>query len=154
VYHGREYAVMTNSPPLPEQLENLERYRGPGALEAPAKALVNSADRFVAATRMLADLPKPNTDPQAAADLFGLLRGVSLPRLTRWRAVADLTNRVYYFGSAASPAVVWVRLGQLKLDAGSPVLRLDLANDPDAAGESSGLFKRAEALKFAVPGDE
>ena len=151
VYHGREFAVLTNSPPLPEQLKNLERYRGPGALEAPAKDLANSADRFVAASRLLADLRKPGSDRQAAADLFGVLRGVSVPRLTRWRAVADLTNRVYYFESAASPAVVWVRLDRLKLDAGGPVLKLDLAADPDLAGEASGKFKKAEPLKFALP---
>jgi choloylglycine hydrolase len=153
VYHGREYAVMTNSPPLPEQLKNLDRYRGPGGLETPPKDASNSADRFVIASRILADLPKPRTDREAVADLFGVLRAVSVPRMTRWRAVADLTNRVYYFESAASPVVVWVRLDRLKLDAGSPVLKLDLANEPDRAGESSGGFKRADPLKFAMSRD-
>lgn len=153
VYHGREYAVLTNSPPLPVQLKNLDRYRGPSALDAPAKDLTRSTDRFVAATRLLADLPKPKTDRQAVADLFGVLRGVSVPHLTRWRAVADLTNRIYYFESAASPAVVWVRLDRLNFDAGAPVLKLDLANDADRAGESSSGFKKAEPLKFAMPGE-
>jgi choloylglycine hydrolase len=152
VYHGRRYSVMTNSPPLPEQLKNLDRYRGPGALEGPPKDATSSADRFVVASRLLADLPKPGTDRQAVADLFGVLRAVSVPRLTRWRAVADLTNRVYYFESAASPAVVWVPLDRLKLDAGNPVLKLDLANDADRAGESSGAFKKADPFKFAIPG--
>jgi choloylglycine hydrolase len=77
---------------------------------------------------------------------------VSVARQTRWRAVADLTNRVYYFESTATPAVVWVRLDRLKLDAGSPALKLDLTNDADRAGESSGGFKKAEPLKFAMPG--
>lgn len=152
VYQGSEYRVLTNSPPLPDQLKNLERYRGVGALETPSKDLTRSADRFVAASRLVADLPKPGTDRQAVADLFGVLRGVSIPRLTRWRSVADLTNRIYYFESAASPAVVWVRLDKLKLDTGDPVHKLELANDHDRAGESSGGFKKAEPLKFAMPG--
>lgn len=151
VYHGREFAVLTNSPPLPEQLKNLARYRGPGALEAPAKDLANSADRFVAASRLLADLRKPGSDRQAVAEMFGMLRAVSTPQRTRWRTVADLTNRVYYFESAASPAVVWVRLDGLKLHVGSPVLKLDLSADPDLAGEASGKFQKAEPLKFALP---
>jgi hypothetical protein len=50
-------------------------------------------------------------------------------------------------------ADVWVRLDRLKLDAGSPVLKLDLANDADRAGESSSGFKKAEPLKFAMPGE-
>lgn len=152
VYHGRGYAVMTNSPPLPDQLKNLDRHRDPAALQGAAKDLANSADRFVLASRLLADLPKPATDLRAVADVFGVLRAVSVPRLTRWRAVADLTNRVYHFESASRPAVVWVRLDRLKLGAGSPVLKLDLADDPDRAGESSGGFKKVEAFKFAMPG--
>ena len=151
VYHGREYAVLTNSPPLPDQLKNLDRYRGPAALEAPGKDLTSSRDRFVAATRLLADLPKPGSDRQAVADLFGVLRRVSVPRLTRWRAVADLTHRVYYLESEAGPAVAWVRLDRLKLDPGSPVLRLDPTADPDAAGDVSGRFRAAGPLKFALP---
>ena len=153
VYHGRDYVVMSNSPPLPDQLRNLNRYRGPGAPTASSKDPSNSADRFVIATRLLADLPKASTDRQAVADVFGVLRGVSVPRLTRWRSVADLTNRVYYFESEVSPAVIWVRLDRLKLDAGSPVLKLNLANDPDLTGEASAGFKKAEPLKFVLPGD-
>lgn len=153
VHHGREYAVMTNSPPLPDQLKNLDRYRGPGALQAPPKDLTSSMDRFVTASRLLADLPRAGTDRQAVADLFGVLRGVSVPRLTRWRAVADLTNRVYYFESASSPAVIWVRLDRLDLNAGRPVMRLDAGSDPDLSGDASGRFKKAEPLKFLLPTD-
>jgi penicillin V acylase-like amidase (Ntn superfamily) len=106
----------------------------------------------VMAAKLLANLPKLAIDLQAAADLFGLLRAVSLPHGTRWRAVADLTNRVYYFESAAGPAVVWVRLDRLKFDPGCPVLKLDLAADPDVAGEASGKFLKSDPLKFTLPG--
>jgi choloylglycine hydrolase len=151
-YRGRGYAVMANSPPLPDQLKNRARYRGFGGTENPPADVSRSPDRFVVASKLLAELPKPATDRQTVAGLFGLLRAVSLPRGTRWRAVADLTSRVYYFESAASPAVVWVRLDRLKLDAGGPVLKLDLSGDPDLAGEASGRFRKAEPLKFALPG--
>jgi choloylglycine hydrolase len=153
VYHGRKYAVLTNSPPLADQLKNLARYRGFGGERRVPSGVRGSSDRFVVASHLLAELPKPGTDRQAVADVLGLLRAVSLPRGTRWRAVADLTNRVYYFESAASPAVLWVRLDRLMLDTGSPVLKLDLGSDPDLAGEVSGKFEKAEPLRFTLPGD-
>lgn len=153
VYHDRKYAVLANSPPLPDQLKNLGRYRGFSGAEPPPAVVTRSADRFVAASRLLAGLPKPATDRQAAADLFGLLRATSVPGRTRWRAVADLTNRVFYFESAVAPGVVWVRLDRLKLACGSPVLKLDPAADPDLGGEASGRFRAAEPLKFGMPAD-
>jgi penicillin V acylase-like amidase (Ntn superfamily) len=46
VHHGRQYTVMTNSPPFPQQLANLEQYEGFGG-KTPLPGTTEAADHFV-----------------------------------------------------------------------------------------------------------
>jgi penicillin V acylase-like amidase (Ntn superfamily) len=156
VYHDRKYAVMTNSPPFGDQLKNLARYSGFGGELAPPAAASLSADRFVLASRGLDNLPVSGSDRHAVAQVFGLLRDLSLPvgrapSGTHWRAVADLTNRVFYFESATNPNVVRVSLGRLSFEDGGPVRKLDLPGNPDLGGECAGKFRKSGPLPFAAP---
>jgi len=53
---------------------------------------------------------------------------------TLWFAVADLTNRVYYFHATSSPSAFWVDLDELPLGDGNPVRQVD-AYDATLAGD-------------------
>ena len=162
IYHDRKYTVMTNSPPFDEQLANLKQYKMfGGTKELPGSE--QSADRFVRAARYLESLPKPTNKRETIAYLMSVMRNISAPfgisdplrpniSATRWRTVADLTKRVYYFESTISPNVIWVFLDKLPLKEGSPVLKLDLVNDLDRSGNVTGQFKTSEPFEFRKVG--
>lgn len=143
VHHGREFTVMANSPSLDEQIANRDRYRPFGG-ELPPPGDITSVDRFVRASYFLHYLPEPTDTVEAVAGVFQLIANVSVPYgapystgdvyPTWWRAGADLTNRVYYFGSTRSPNVFWIELDELA-DVGE-VRRLD-PRDPTRVGDQT-----------------
>ncbi|WP_378143720.1 linear amide C-N hydrolase [Cnuibacter sp. UC19_7] len=122
VHHGREYTVMANSPTLDKQLENLTRFRPFGG-ELPPPGDITSQDRFVRSAYFLHYLPEPESVEEAVAGVFQLISNVSVPYgapystgdvyPTWWRAGADLTHRIYYFGSTRSPNIFWISLDDL-----------------------------------------
>ncbi len=162
IFHDRKYTIMTNSPPFEEQLANLKQYKVfGGAKELPGSE--QSPDRFVRAARYLYGLPKPHNEREVIAYLLSVMRNVSAPfgvsdpqrpniSTTRWRVVADLTNRVYYYESTVSPNIIWVRLDKLPLAAGSPVLKLDLVHHLDRVGNVTSQFQPAPPFKFLSAG--
>lgn len=152
VHHGPEYTVMANSPNLDEQLANLARYQPFGG-ELPPPGDITSLDRFVRASYFLHYLPEPTNTVEAVAGVFQLIGNVSVPYgapystgdvyPTWWRAGADLTNRVYYFGSTRSPNIFWIELDALgDVD---EVRRLD-PRDPDRVGDQTAELAPAELL--------
>ncbi|NTU95161.1 MAG: linear amide C-N hydrolase [Bacteroidales bacterium] len=158
IYHSRKYTVMTNSPPINKQLANLKQYKAfGGTKELPGSE--QSADRFVRAARYLESLPEPANKRETIAYLMSVMRNISAPfgvadslrpniSTTRWRIVADLTNKVYYFESTTSPNVIWVSLDKLSLRDGNPILMLDLVNDSDRTGDVSGQFRESTPFDF------
>ena len=162
IFHDRKYTVMTNSPTFDDQLANLKQYNGFGG-DRDLPGSEQSPDRFVRAARYLHSLPKPQNRREAIAYLMSVMRNVSAPfgvsdpqrpniSTTRWRTVADLTNRVYYFESTVSPNVFWVSLDKLRLVKGSPVLKLDLQNGLDRTGDVSAQFKPSTSFRFLPAG--
>jgi choloylglycine hydrolase len=161
IYHGRQYTIMTNSPPYAQQLANLKQYQGFGGKKAlPGSS--QAADRFVRAAAYLLGLPKPNDFRENVAYLLSVMRdvsapfGVSEPGLpnvapTRWRVVADMTHRVYFFESTLSPNIVWVQLDKLDFKEGATVKKLDLVQQPDHVGEVSANFSPATPFQFMLP---
>lgn len=143
VHHGPEYTVMANSPALDRQLENLARYRPFGG-ELPPPGDITSADRFVRSSYFLHYLPEPQNTAEAVAGVFQLIANVSVPYgapysdggvyPTWWRAGADLTNRVYYFGSTRSANIFWVELDEL---AGVTEVRTLDPRDPERVGDQT-----------------
>lgn len=73
---------------------------------------------------------------------------------TIWRAVADLTNELYFLESTTSPNVIWVDLGQIDFARGSGTRMLDLVNHPDRIGDVTMQFKPAPPFKPMVPDPE
>lgn len=152
VHHGPEYTVMANSPNLDDQLANLARYQPFGG-ELPPPGDITSVDRFVRASYFLHYLPEPANTVEAVAGVFQLIANVSVPYgapystgdvyPTWWRAGADLTNRVYYFGSTRSPNIFWIELDAL---AGvDEVRRLD-PRDPARVGDQTADLAPAALL--------
>ena len=160
VYHGRRYAVLTNSPPFDRQLEQLARYRGFGG-DDPLPGSTEAADRFVRGAYYLEHLPRPADRRECVAGVLSVMRNLAQPfgtpdparpniSPTRWRTVCDLTNRVYYFESSLNPNLVWVELKELDFAAGAPFRKLDLRHDRDAhVGDCSRQFEAA--APFVVP---
>ncbi len=159
IYHDRKYTVMTNSPPFPQQLANLKRYRAFGGTE-PLPGTNDPADRFVRAAYYVQNLPKPKDLREAVAAILSIMRNVAQPfgrstdpshpeaSGTYWRSVADSTDRVYFFESTVRPNIVWVRLDGLELGAGAPIRKLDLVNGGDLIGDVTTAFKPSEPFAF------
>lgn len=152
VHHGPEYTVMSNSPPLDDQLANLARYRPFGG-ELPPPGDITSPDRFVRASYFLHYLPEPVTAEHAVAGVFQLISSVSVPfgapysdggvYPTWWHSGADLTHLTYYFGATDSPSIFWIDLDAQR--DGAQVLKLN-PRDPTLVGEASGHLQPGELL--------
>lgn len=170
IHHGRQYAVMTNSPRYEDQLAIAAYWKSVGGL-AFLPGANRAADRFARASFLLAAIPK-KLDPryikgvprqsyanQAIAAVMSVQRAVSVPlgiatpgepnlSSTIWRTVADQKNLVYYFDSATRPNTFWVSLGKLDLKPGAPARRLTIENGEVFAGEVAGAFKEMPLFPF------
>jgi penicillin V acylase-like amidase (Ntn superfamily) len=154
VYHGRQYRVMTNAPAYNEQLKLLSElnFSNP-TMDTPVPGNVNPRDRFQRATYYLSVLSKPNTEREAVAGMFTLIRSVSIPYGapvngstfdTEYRTVSDLTHGRYYFELTSAPNVIWIDLKALNLNQGASVMKLN-PNNIDLSGNVNAKFARSSA---------
>jgi choloylglycine hydrolase len=154
VYHGSNYTVLTNEPPLDVQLDNLKQYRKFGGT-LPWPGDVQSTDRFVRASAYLSTLnsqPFPSLHPNLVSRLFSAIR-VAAPPFgsttpdgpfpTIWTSVLDLTNRMIYFTDTIAKNNFSVDMGKLNFSTGAPEMYL-AAYREDLFGEVSGLFRPIE----------
>ncbi|NNE45439.1 MAG: linear amide C-N hydrolase [Deltaproteobacteria bacterium] len=163
IHHGKQYTVMTNSPPYDEQLVLLKQYEGLGG-KKPLPGTSEAADRFVRGAYYLTKLPaQPDSYQQAVAGVLSVMRNQATPigandperpniAATLWHTVSDLTNKRYYFEFTDMPNVVWIDLDKLNLRKGAPIQMFDLASHLEASGEVSGKFKRAKPIKWQEAG--
>lgn len=161
VHHGRQYQVMTNSPPFEQQLA-LDAYwkQIGGTVMLPGTN--RAADRFARAS-FYVNACEQSADPrEAVASVFSVMRNVSVPRgistpdqpniaSTLWRSVSDQKNRVYFFESTASPSALWVKLDRIDFAAGSGTRKLTLVGHPDRGGDQTENFEPAQPFKFLAP---
>ncbi len=162
IHHGKEFTVMTNSPPYAAQLLNLKNYKGFGG-SAPLPGTTEAADRFVRAAYYLKQLPDPKDSREAVAGVLSVMRNVSQPfgtadpsrpniSTTLWRTVSDLTQGLFYFESTISPNIVWVKLQEIDFGKEDKVKMLNLDNNPDLVGDVTEKFEPAEMFKFIPAG--
>ena len=122
-----------------------------------------AADRFVRAAYYTAHLPSTDEARLAIASVMSVMRNASAPfgtadparpnvSTTRWRTVADLTHRAYFFESTVSPNAIWLRLDDLDLGEGAKVRKLDLMDHPDRVGDVTRSFRPARPFGFLAPG--
>jgi penicillin V acylase-like amidase (Ntn superfamily) len=158
IHHGREYQVMTNSPPFGQQLAlNAYWKEIGGTVMLPGTN--RSADRFVRACFYINAIPKTSDNAEAVASAFSVIRNVSVPlgittpgqpniSSTIWRTVADHKYKRYFFESARSPNVFWVNLADMDFAAGKPAKKLTLTGGAVFAGNAAAQFQPAEPFKF------
>jgi choloylglycine hydrolase len=173
IFHGKQYTVMTNSPPYAEQLAINTYWEEIGGLTF-LPGTNRAADRFARASFLLGAIPKSldknyiqgvpqqSFDYQAVASVLSVQRAVSVPlgittpdqpniSSTIWRSVSDQKNLVYYFDSATRPNTFWVDFKNVDFKPGAAVKRLTIMNGEVYSGEVSGDFKPHEPFKF-LPG--
>ena len=155
IHKGSQYTVMTNEPPLDEQLANLKQYKlFGGNLALPGD--IDPQSRFVRAASFLKMLAQPKDNIEALARVYQVAQTVVNPSgaydtkedssaldvwPTRWTSAADLTNKVFYFRSSESPNVFWVELRNIDFcKTNRSVSTLDPSN-PALVGDVSGAFK-------------
>lgn len=154
VHHGKEYTVMTNEPPMEEQLANLKRYRlFGGTLAMPGD--IDPLSRYVRAASYLKTLPAPADYREAIGFVAGLVRNVAVPFgahdtsggdstdawPTRWSSVADLSHKRYFFLPVHGANVFWV-----DLDKFNPTSTTILAVDPNNKELSGDISRQMVAL--------
>ncbi|GAB5900999.1 linear amide C-N hydrolase [Mycolicibacterium mageritense] len=162
VYHSKDYTVMTNSPTFDRQLELVKSFTGLGG-DQPLPGSTLASDRFARATYYAGRLPTPQTQVEAIAAMFSVIRNAAQPfrspdpgkpdaSQTIWQTVLDLTNKRYVYESTTRPNIVWVDLADLDFSAGSPQLKLDLigklAIEGGIAGNVADRFEDRGSMKF------
>ena len=172
IHHGRQYQVMTNSPPYDEQLA-IQSYWShidpltflPGSF--------NAADRFARVSYMIDAIPRERDDRiiaavpdqtfvnQAAASVMSVMRAVSVPlgvthptkpnlSSTLWRTVHDQQQLITFFDSATTPNTFWVPLADLDFNESASVQKLEIAGGRVYAGNAAAEFVDAEPFSTPV----
>ncbi|MDV6307901.1 linear amide C-N hydrolase [Gordonia amicalis] len=162
VYHDPSYRVMTNSPTFDKQLELVKEIRGLGG-DKPLPGSTLAADRFARASYYVERLAQPDTQLEAIAAIFSVIRNAAQPfripdpgkpdaSQTIWQTVTDLTNKRFVYESTTRPNIVWVDLADLDFSEGSPQLKLDLcgplAVEGGLAGNVSDKFEDDGPMTF------
>lgn len=151
VYHGREYAVLTNDPAYDQQLNRLHDYEGLGG-KTPLPGTIDASDRFVRAVYDLKYLPASHNLTAELASVFSVIDNVaepytikntlnSEPSPTVWRIVADLTHRQYYFGTSSRLNIIWANLKDFNLAAGAPIMELNVHTRQELTGNVRAKFQ-------------
>jgi len=163
IHHGKEFAVMTNSPTYDEQLANLKQYHGLGG-DKPLPGTFEAIDRFVRGAYYRTQLPdKPATYQEAVAGILSVMRNQATPigandpvrpnvSATLWQTVSDVTNNRYYFTFTDMPNVIWIDLDKVDLSKGASIQTFDLKSDIGAGGEVSGKFTPSKQIAFQMGG--
>lgn len=155
--HGDDQlAAVSRTARQPEAISRLRRH-------APLLGTSEAADRFVRAAYYLTNQTKPRDYRQTIVRVLSIMRNAAQPFVqpdpnrpaashTIWRAVADATNRMYFYESTLSPNIVWVRLDGLDFSAGAPVRKLDLVHGGDLVGDVTSSFKPSAPFAFRKGG--
>jgi len=158
INHNRTYNVMTNSPVFSKQLALNDYWSGiPGTIMLPGTN--RAADRFVRASYYIKAIRQTSDARIAVAGVFSVIRNCSVPygistkdqpniSSTRWRAVSDQKNLVYYFENVLTPNVFWVNLKKIDFSENAPVKKLSLEKNETYAGDALDSFKNASPFKF------
>ncbi|WP_338462895.1 linear amide C-N hydrolase [Synechococcus elongatus IITB7] len=159
IHHSMSYTVMTNSPTFEKQLALDGYWQQVGGLNM-LPGTNRAADRFVRASFYIDAIPQTSNPRIAVASVFSVIRNVSVPfgisseeepniSSTRWRALSDQKNLVYYFETALTPNTFWVDLNKVNFEQNQPVKRLLVANNEVYAGDALSSFKPAKPFEFA-----
>jgi choloylglycine hydrolase len=152
IYHGPQYNIMTNDPPLDEMLVRMKKYKALGGTQALPGESMEGESRFARLAAYQKLLPEPVNSTQALAAAMSLIRIAQIPFRdpekdqqsepealwrgcqTTWVSAADLTHRVYYVSSPLGLNLGWVDLKNVNFGVGAPILFAD-PHDPKQVGD-------------------
>ncbi|HMX47879.1 MAG TPA: linear amide C-N hydrolase [Candidatus Obscuribacter sp.] len=163
IHHDKSYQVMTNSPDFDQQLA-LNSYWQKLSGQTFLPGTHRAADRFARASFYINSIKESKDEDEAVAQSFSVIRSVSVPlgiatsgqpniSSTIWRVVADHKRLVYFFDSAMSPNVFWVKMADLDLKEGAPVKKLTLTEGKTYSGNAAGFFQKSKPFEF-LPADQ
>lgn len=158
IYHNKEYKVMTNSPTYDKQLAINDYWKSIGGLTF-LPGTNRATDRFARASFYINALPETDNEKVAVASVLSVIRNVSVPygistpespeiSTTQWRTVSDSKNLTYFFESTLTPNTFWIKLQDMDLSEGAPVMKLTIANGETYDGNTAKDFKSAQPFKF------
>lgn len=158
IHEGRQYQVLTNSPSYDQQLAVRDYWAPIGGLNM-MPGTNKASDRFVRASFYINAVEQTSDPKIAVASVFSVMRAVSVPygistpghpnnSSTRWRSVSDQKNRIYYFETTLTPAILWVDLNEADLQPGAPVKKLTLVNGEEYAGNTTAKFTEDKPFTF------
>lgn len=159
IHRGDAARVVTNEPPLDEQLANLSRYDGFGG-DLPLPGDVDPASRFVRGRYFLDHLPAAADADEALADAVSVIRSMSVPfgapsepfgtYPTWWISAGDLVGGTYLLQSTRSPFATWLAVpAACRAGAEHGPLSVDPA-DPTRGGDVLGALVPV-ALAYGAP---
>lgn len=158
IHHNKDYNVMTNSPTYDKQLALNDYWKAIGGLTF-LPGTNRAADRFARASFYINALPKTDDEKIAVASVGSVIRNASVPHgistpdmpeisTTQWRTVSDSKNLTYFFEATLTPNAFWVRLQDVDLSQGAPVLKLSLAGGETYCGNAAKDFKPSAPFQF------
>ncbi|MBX3414598.1 MAG: linear amide C-N hydrolase [Pirellulales bacterium] len=161
LYRGKDAAIMTNSPTQDRQLAYRRQFKGLGG-ERDMLGDCEPENRFVRASYFMDELPTPQNQTQAVAEVLSVMRAVGQPygrkqggepfaAATVWRTVADLTDQKYYFESTTAPNLIWVDLTKIDF---TRAQQLTLVDQPDRVGDVTKDFKAHALFTPLAPSEE
>jgi len=150
VYHGKNYDVMTNEPPLPTQLNYYKQFssgkKGLGGdfdaldrfvrLKMFKKTLPDGADLWTNVFNVFLLMDTTHTIP-GSVDYSGKEHGEEWPNV--WTTVVDVDNKTFYLKLAYYPNTIWVDLNNINFGTLNQIGTLD-PKDFTLTGEVSGQF--------------
>src|SRR6185295_2426938 len=112
-----------------------------------------ASDRFVRAAYHQMHLPPAYSEKEEVAGVLSVLHNASPPfepykrdntkvHRTIWRTISNLSKHIYYFSSTENFNTMFVQLDQFNLNAGWPVMQLDLNKKRDLVGDVTKAFER------------
>ncbi|AWF83474.1 linear amide C-N hydrolase [Microbulbifer sp. A4B17] len=161
IHHGKQYKVMTNSPPYDQQLA-INAYWDLIGGQNFLPGTISAADRFVRASYALKTSPEYKGHRKALASAFSQIRAVSVPlgmddpdkpniASTLWRSVIDQENNHYYFDSVINPSVIWLDMANVSIEPGAKVMSMKLDTPMDIGGEVTSKLSPSQPFKFLAP---
>jgi choloylglycine hydrolase len=161
IHHGRQYQVMTNSPPFDQQLAMESYWKQIGGMVM-LPGTHRASDRFARASFYINTVTQTADPREAVASVFSVIRNCSTPRgistpeapnlaPTIWRVVSDQKNLVYYFENTASPSLLWVKFSGVNFKEGAGAHKLTMVGHPDLGGDQTANFVKTEPYKFFTP---
>jgi choloylglycine hydrolase len=161
IHHGREFQIMTNSPPYEQQLALAAYWKAIGG-SVMLPGTNRAADRFARMSYYI-NAAEQTGDPRlAVATVFSIMRNVSVPigikvegqpniSDTLWLTVSDQKNRVYYFQDTNSPSIIWTDLKALDFSEGTGPRKLQLDGNPNLGGDQTANYLPARLFEFLSP---